>query len=233
MMRIWDVNPGYLNDKSLLGEHRELHGIVSIIRHNKKGYSSHPETMRWRGFGWALRQRHRLLREEMSLRGFKDQTPVRLRTGQGRWPDVFIDKPNRQFELLKEKYRDKVAGRIALPGNTQTLWAQHKYSVLARDPVLYRKLGNRLAGQKGRAGFAELALELALCLRKPPPARRIHNVLQHMWGYVANYSVTTGAELNSLSDRQLLTAIQALSYRFRIKYLLASTALAELGGWLD
>ncbi|GEM_PF-3007051 len=22
-MRIWDINPGYLNDKSLLGEHRE------------------------------------------------------------------------------------------------------------------------------------------------------------------------------------------------------------------
>jgi len=35
-MRIWDIHPGYLNRQSLLGEHRELHGIFSIIT-NKKG----------------------------------------------------------------------------------------------------------------------------------------------------------------------------------------------------
>jgi len=44
-MRIWDINPGYLHDKSLLGEHRELHAIVSILSKNKKGYSRHPETL--------------------------------------------------------------------------------------------------------------------------------------------------------------------------------------------
>jgi len=26
-MRIWDIDPGFLNAQSLLGEHRELHGI--------------------------------------------------------------------------------------------------------------------------------------------------------------------------------------------------------------
>ena len=30
-----DINPGYLNRQSLLGEHRELHGIVSKIDYNK------------------------------------------------------------------------------------------------------------------------------------------------------------------------------------------------------
>jgi len=39
-MRIWDINPGQLNDKSLLGEHRELHGIVSILVNNKSGYAN-------------------------------------------------------------------------------------------------------------------------------------------------------------------------------------------------
>jgi len=73
-MRVWDINPGYLNRQSLLGEHRELHGIVSIILKKKKGYSNHPETVRWIGYGWALRQRHRLLAAEMSLRGFTDRT---------------------------------------------------------------------------------------------------------------------------------------------------------------
>ena len=91
-MRIWDVNPGYLNRQSLLGEHRELHAIVSIIQHNKKGYSRHPETLRWHGFGWALSQRHRLLAAEMNLRGFTDRSPAMIKTQPQKWPHVF-DKP--------------------------------------------------------------------------------------------------------------------------------------------
>ena len=58
-MRIWDIDAGYLNRQSLLGEHRELHAIVSIIVNDKRGYSHHPETLRWIGRGWALAQRHR------------------------------------------------------------------------------------------------------------------------------------------------------------------------------
>lgn len=85
-MRIWDIDPGYLNRQSLLGEHRELHGIVSIIRHNKKGYSRHPETLRRLGHGWALKHRHRLLVAEMQLRGYVDRTPVLLRSCSGPAP---------------------------------------------------------------------------------------------------------------------------------------------------
>ena len=55
-MRIWDIHPGYLNNQSLLGEHRELHGIVSILVNKKKGYSQHPETKRWVGYDWARPQ---------------------------------------------------------------------------------------------------------------------------------------------------------------------------------
>lgn len=38
-MRIWDVSTGFLNNNSLLGEHKELHGIFNIVTMNKKGYS--------------------------------------------------------------------------------------------------------------------------------------------------------------------------------------------------
>jgi len=106
-MRIWDVNPGYLNRQSLLGEHRELHAIVSIIKHNKKGYSRHPETLRWIGFGWALSQRHRLLATEMNLRGYVDRSPVLLKSHKQKWPDVFVDQPAIQLTILSEKYRKK------------------------------------------------------------------------------------------------------------------------------
>jgi hypothetical protein len=30
-MRVWDADPGYLNRQSLLGEHREIHAILSIV----------------------------------------------------------------------------------------------------------------------------------------------------------------------------------------------------------
>jgi len=32
-MRLWDIRPGYLNRKSLLGEHRERYGFVSLLVH--------------------------------------------------------------------------------------------------------------------------------------------------------------------------------------------------------
>jgi len=49
-MRIWYIDPGYLNRQGLLEEHRELHGIVSIIVNRKKGYSNNPETVHWVGY---------------------------------------------------------------------------------------------------------------------------------------------------------------------------------------
>jgi hypothetical protein len=134
-MRIWDLHPGYLNRQSLLGEHRELHGLVSIIQYNKKGYSKHPETLRWVGLGWALKQRHKLLVAEMTLRGYKDQSPVLLRSKPGTWPEIYIDEPAQQISILKKKYQHLESGRIPLPNNAQTFWAQHKYSVMARDII--------------------------------------------------------------------------------------------------
>ena len=140
-MRVWDVNPGYLNRQSLLGEHRELHAIVSIIKHNKKGYSRHPETLRWYGFGWALNQRHRLLAAEMNLRGYVDRSPVLLKTNSLQWPDAFVDSPAVQFSILSKKYKNIEQGRIPLPRNIQQLWAQHQYSVMARDEAEYKYIG--------------------------------------------------------------------------------------------
>lgn len=231
-MRIWDVHPGYLNDQSLLGEHRELHGIASIISHHKPGYSRHPEIVRWRGHGWALTRRHRALSAEMALRGFTDKTPVRLRANAGAWPLVYVDAPSRQFELLAEKYRHKAAGRIPLPGNAQVLWAQHKYSVLARDPKRYGILGKRVAGMRGASGFDDLALELVELLRTHPEPGRVMNALQHMWGYVSEYAPRPGRDPASMSPRTLLHEIQVRARRHSQTYLLASTALSDLAAWL-
>ena len=42
-MRIWDVPPECLCRQHLLGEHRELHAIWTILTTGKTGYTRHPE----------------------------------------------------------------------------------------------------------------------------------------------------------------------------------------------
>ena len=231
-MRIWDLNPGYLNRQSLLGEHRELHGIVSIIANHKSGYSRHPETLRWVGHGWALRQRHGLLAAEMALRGYTDRSPVDLAGREGIWPAIYIDEPARQLQILGTKYRDKEQGRIPLPASAQQLWSQHKYSVLARDAAFYRRLGPDVAAIRPGDDFAELARVLVELLRQPPAVGGLRNALQHMWGHVSEHSVVPKGEVDSWSLQRLLKEIQHRALACGEPYLLASTALSELAAWL-
>jgi hypothetical protein len=231
-MRIWDINPGYLNRQSLLGEHRELHGIVSIITNGKKGYSNHPETVRWIGYGWALRQRHRLLAAEMSLRGFTDKSPVLTRARKGMWPKTYIDEPFAQFQILESKYSDKEQGRIPLPKSAQQLWSHHKYSVLARDANLYSRLGKEVSGMKPRHDFSGLAKLVSEQLRKPPSVGGLRNALHHMWGYVSDYDVVSKNEINSWSLGRLMKETQHRAMASREPYLTSSTALSELKAWI-
>jgi len=230
-MRIWDIDPGYLNRQSLLGEHRELHGMVSIIVNHKNGYANHPETRRWADYGWALKQRHDLLVAEMSLRGYQHKTPVMTRRRQETWPPDFIDLPAHQFEILQNKYIGREAGRIPLPKNAQQLWAQHKYSVMARDPNLYRRLGRQVSTMRGRRDFAELMNILLTSLRTRPGEGGVRNALQHMWGHiVADDDKYTG--IGSWSLARLLKETRERALRQNEIYLVHSTALGELASWL-
>ena len=230
-MRIWDINPGYLNRQSLLGEHRELHGIVSIISNNKKGYSKHPETLRWVGHGWALKQRHKLLVAEMNLRGYTDKSPILLRAKLNTWPESFIDSPASQLSILSRKYKTLTPGRIVLPNNAQQLWAQHKYSVMARDISSYKSIGKWVTSKRGVKAVDDVSLELISLLQVPPNSKLISNALFHMWGYVSQNSGITSKEFETLSIKALLNKIQQLALSQNIKYLVDSTALSELAAW--
>lgn len=231
-MRIWDIDPGYLNRQSLLGEHRELHGMVSIFVNGRRGYSNHPETLRWVGRGWALRQRHRLLAAEMTLRGYHDRSPVSLDDHPQQWPASYIDPPAGQFRLLAEKYRDKQPGRIPLPSSAQQLWAQHKYSVMARSPASYQAIGREVATAHPDEDFAELARRLVALLRTAPAPGGVRNAVQHMWGYVSAGADAPKGEIDSWPLSRLFEETRRLAMQQVQPYLLHSTALGELGAWL-
>jgi len=231
-MRVWDIHPGYLNRQSLLGEHSELHAIVSIIVGHKKGYGRHPETVRWIGYGWALKKRHQVLSAEMSLRGFAEKSPVHTRSNKGMYPTTYIDEPLRQFQILAAKYRDKEPGRIPLPKNAQQLWSHHKYSVMARDVNLYRKVGREVSRMKRHHGLSELARLVTEVLRKPPEIGGLRNALQHMWGHVSDGHSAPKGSIDSWSLGRLLEEIQRRVLAGEDPYLTTSTALSELKVWV-
>jgi hypothetical protein len=223
-MRVWDVNPGYLNRQSLLAEHREIHGVFVVITEGKKGYSRHPETLRWCDKPAALKKRHDLLVSEMTLRGYCHYTPMEDEKGETE-QKVYVDIPSRQFDILREKYTGREQGRIVLPINCQQLWAQHKYSVLARNPEYYRQLGALVSKNDNQTLFNRLSREFVDLLVVPPPPDRLLNAVQHMWGYVSPFVSLpeSGTDLQRIMD-----TIRRESFAHKIHYLLQSTALSDL-----
>ncbi len=118
MSRIWDIPCGELDDIGLLAEHRELHGVWTVIVERNKGYANHPETLRWRGHLRALHARHEEQVREMARRGWPSgrdhRTPLdrrRLpRRDNGCEPDRLMPL-DAQRVLLAEKRRRRAGSR--------------------------------------------------------------------------------------------------------------------------
>jgi hypothetical protein len=103
-MRVWDIEADILCNSHLLGEHREIHAIWTILTENKKGYSHHPETLRWKGKLLALYNRHETIVAEMIKRGFSHKSTLKkeLATGSN-MQSLFVDQPDRQRMILLNK----------------------------------------------------------------------------------------------------------------------------------
>jgi len=103
-MRVWDIPPDKLCRNHLLGEHRELHAIWSILTQDKKGYSNHPETLRWKGKLKALYLRHEMLVDEMQKRGYVHKTPLDSGLAIGSsLQDEYVDSIEEQARILKHR----------------------------------------------------------------------------------------------------------------------------------
>jgi hypothetical protein len=103
-VRIWDVEPEVLCNQHLLGEHRELHAIWTILTTGKRGYARHPETLRWRGRLAALYARHEAEVAEMDRRGFRHASPLdpALATGSAQQTEL-VDSVEDQRARLSER----------------------------------------------------------------------------------------------------------------------------------
>ena len=226
-MRIWDIAAGYLSRQSLLGEHRELHGLHSILVHGKTGYSRHPETLRWVGHLPALVRRHAWLVAEMRLRGYEDRTPLLSRRAPTRSPER-LHTAAEQYALLRGKYGSSIAGRIPLPTSVQHLWAHHKYSVLARDPSAYQTFGRRAARHPRQVDFTVFAEDLVTLLHQAPAAGRLHTAIEHMWGHLSRLVTPDDRRDAQASPAAMFRVVQEIAVLRAEPYLLTSTALSEL-----
>jgi len=103
-VRIWDISPRRLCRAHLLGEHRELHAVWTVLTEGRRGYSRHPETLRWRGRLRALFLRHDSLVDEMLRRGYRHRTPLDKTRATGRArQDRFVDSVAEQRRILRRK----------------------------------------------------------------------------------------------------------------------------------
>ncbi len=103
-MRIWDISPKKLCNQHLLGEHRELHAIWSILLNDRKGYRSHPETKRWVGKNKALFFRHQELVKEIKRRGYNHFSPLDKKLALGKLSqDKLLNTMVEQKRILKDK----------------------------------------------------------------------------------------------------------------------------------
>jgi hypothetical protein len=226
-MRVWDIQPGYLNRQSLLGEHTEIHALISVVENQKRGFARHPETLRWKSHLGALRFWHDQTVAEMVLRGYQHHSPV----GQaafGPWPELYLDAPGKQFALLRRRYRGKESGRLPLPRTNRQLWAQHRYSVLARDPGFAHRVEQLLGESNHTLQFSALAAELVRLLRQPPNEDLLTRALAQMLrGASIERSITRGRQ----SDVSAILA-QIVQLAPSHRSIQESTALSDFAAWL-
>ena len=235
-MRVWDIHPGYLSNRSLLGEHVEIHALYSIITGGKNGYSRHPETKRWIENINQLVSRHNLVVIEMLLRDFKHNSPLQFSEniqGSCRINTLYyINLPADQFTILHRKYSLKEqTGRIPLPKYGIDFWAHHKYSVMARGYQYYKDIQKYLRDRLIYPIEQENVLidRILSYLKMEIIEKALDNVILHLWGYFKNRATPEERKcfLNISNSLKKMDMILVMAKKYQLHYLLHSTIFVD------
>ena len=232
-MRVWDLNVGYLSQSSLLGQHAEIHSLFSVLMGGKKGYSSHPETLRWRGHLGELLWRHDLTVREMVLRGLQHRSPLGVVGDlelKGPGPG-FVDPPLEQFRLLEEKYQGTgKSGRIPLPLEARDFWLHHHRSVRVRNPDRCKDLGEALK-EGNLEGKEPLISEVLEILSTAPHSGEMRREIRSIQNEIEGSASPEEAEELLAGPDWPPTELLKHIYRLALKYekvdIVNSTLLAD------
>ena len=80
MVRVWCVPVGAFGRQRLLGQHVEVHTLISVeaarLMGRRCGYQNHPEAVKYRGRLGELVDVHNGVAAEMLRRGYNHKSPV-------------------------------------------------------------------------------------------------------------------------------------------------------------
>ena len=224
-MKIWDCFPAYLNQNQLIAEHRELHGLhQKTERQAPMSDSMDPHIANWLQVPQAIAWRHGLVVEEMRLHQIDHKSPIDSFRTPIEWPAFSKEiSLSMQFDQIKALAND---ARLVVPDETETLIQQSAFSLMARDPGLYKYLQNE--SHHGRLAMTELFREVTEVVRKPVQREVYERVINSMWRYCqkAPEAFTYTSSNNRPSRR--IRAIQFLANKYRWPELWQSAALTDL-----
>lgn len=111
MTRMWNIDPGLMCDRHLLGEHREMHQEVGTLRNHPHGLevvkghakNGHIDTS-------LIKQRHDELVEEMERRGFQHGSPLDYSDELG-LGEIDVEKNREELSRRCENCRGRIKGR--------------------------------------------------------------------------------------------------------------------------
>ena len=207
------LSPGYWSLDALLSWHEHATRVRQEADHPARTFLSGHELL------------GRVVTAELELRG--------VRTGElapfappatWSWPPI----PEGALTTEWSARQSEANGRIPCVERATDLWAQHKYSMMARSPQRGREIGARLGAQDPTLTCETLLPELAAMLRTPPREGTLRDAVMHMWGYVSPIARARGVSADFADVPKTVTRIAEIALEDPTSYLANSTALAEL-----
>lgn len=125
-MRLWTLHPKYLDPKGLAALWREALLAQSVLRGQTKGYTRHPQLVRFRGTRTpvtCVAEYLRVIYQEGKRRGYHFDSSKIARGGQGKSIDATIGQLRFEWVHLLGKLRQR-----------NPKWFQEVRSVQSIDP---------------------------------------------------------------------------------------------------
>ncbi len=221
------ISPAYFSDKDLINIYHELKTdeAKNSYKKNEWEYYYRLSTM-----AVELKLRNLISIDNFCLRNIFELEKESKQ--ENKFSEDIILSSLKQFELLKESYETETDARLKVPKNIQTLWMQHKYSIMARSVSLYKEIGSFISKNNKAEHFSKVYSILINELLKRPKPNSIFNVLQHMWGYISDFSSVKKSDVSKLDLYSFFIEIQKSTLKAKEKYLMQQTALSELEIWI-
>lgn len=104
-MRMWMIDPKLMCRRHLLGEHRELHALIGILR---KGTSIQGYLDKNLIEVYNIPNRHEEIVKEMRIRGYRHKSPLKINFPLPHLGKVYPDESIQELKIRCPECRKKI-----------------------------------------------------------------------------------------------------------------------------